>query len=105
MWDYAELSKMAKEAGGPYQLTQRLIEAGVQKGEHKMYPFVGGALLLGALGSYAGNKIVTYFKKKKQESEAELEETRKELIEGINKYDTKCEGKASVTENEEVTSQ
>ena len=86
-WDYAELSKAAKEAGGPEQLMDVLVESGKDAGHKEMIPVVGIALGLGALG-YAGiSKLVSFFKKKGKKSPEEVEAARKELIQGIREYD------------------
>ena len=77
-WDYAELSKAAKEAGGPEKLMDLLIEAGKDSGHKEMLPIVGIALGIGALG-YAGIS-------KKISPEA-VEAAKAELIKGIEEYD------------------
>lgn len=86
-WDYAELSKAAKEAGGPEKLMDTLIESGKDSGHKEMLPVVAIALGIGALG-YAGiSKLVKYFKKKKKISPEAVEEAKAELIRGIEEYD------------------
>ncbi len=52
-WDYAELSKAAKDAGGPEKLMDMLVDSGKDIGHKDMLPVVGIALGVGAL-SYAG---------------------------------------------------
>jgi len=65
-WDYAELSKAAKEAGGPEKLMDLLVEIGKDAGHKEMLPLVGIAIGIGALG-YAGiSKLVKFFEKKKK---------------------------------------
>lgn len=65
-WDYAELSKAAKEAGGPEKLMDLLIESGKDSGHKEMLPVVAIALGIGALG-YAGiSKLVKFFKRKRR---------------------------------------
>ena len=94
-WDYAELSKAAKDAGGPEKLMDMLVDSGKDIGHKDMLPVVGIALGVGAL-SYAGiSKLVKYFKSKKN-SPDEIEKARHTLIEGIKKYD------AEHPENEET---
>lgn len=86
-WNYAELSKAAKEAGGPEKLMDLLIESGKDTGHKEMLPVVGIALGIGALG-YAGiSKLVKFFKKKKKISPEAVEAAKAELIKGIEEYD------------------
>lgn len=86
-WDYAELSRAAKEAGGPEKLMDLLIESGKDTGHKEMLPVVGIALGIGAL-AYAGiSKLVTIFKKKKNISLEAVEAAKAELIKGIEEYD------------------
>lgn len=85
-WDYAELSKAAKEVGGPAKLMDLLIEFGKDTGHKEMLPVVGIALGVGALG-YAGiSKLVKFFKKKKKISPEAVEAAKAELIKGIEEY-------------------
>lgn len=86
-WDYAELSKAAKEVGGPEKLMDVLVESGKDVGHREMLPLVGIAVVVGALG-YAGIiKLVEFFKKKGELLPEEVEKAKKELIQGIEKYD------------------
>lgn len=86
-WDYAELSKAAKDAGGPEKLMDLLIESGKDTGHKEMLPVVGIAVVIGALG-YAGiSKLVKFFKKKKQISPKAVEAAKAELKKGIEEYD------------------
>lgn len=63
-----------------------LVESGKDAGHKEMLPLIGIALGVGALG-YAGiSKLVKYFKKNKHSPDV-IEAAKKELIEGINKYD------------------
>lgn len=86
-WDYAELSKAAKEAGGPEKLMDLLIESGKDTGHKEMLPVVGLAFGIGVLG-YAGvSKLVEFFRKKKNVSPEAAEAAKAELIKGIKEYD------------------
>ena len=86
-WDYAELSKAAKKAGGPEKLMDLLIESGKDTGHKEMLPLVGIALGIGALGSVGISKLVKFFKKKKKISQEAVEAAKAELIKGIEEYD------------------
>ena len=86
-WDYAKLSKAAKEVGGPEELINVIIEAAKDTGHKEMLPVVGIALGIGALG-YAGiSELVKYFKKKKKISPKAVDAAKSELIQGIKEYD------------------
>lgn len=103
-WDYAELSKAAKEAGGPEKLMDLLVETGKNAGHKEMLPLVDIAVGIGALG-YAGiSKLVKFFKKKEEISPEAVEAAKKELIKGIQEYDAahpETEGLAETPDSEE----
>lgn len=100
-WDYAELSKAAKEAGGPEKLMDLLIESGKDAGHKEMLPVVAIALGIGSLG-YAGiNKLVKFFKKKKKISPEAVEAAKAELIKGIEEYDAAHPDESEADESEE----
>ena len=82
-WDYSELSKAAKAAGGPEKLMEKLVSESKAAGRAEMLPVVGAAVLLTA----ATVKVVDYFKEKRQRNETELEQAKQELIDGIKRYD------------------
>lgn len=81
-WDYAELSKAAKAAGGPEALAEMLV----QSGKEQMVPWIAGIGVAGLGIGYGISKLVGYFKKKKI-SKQEVEAAKKELIQGIKQYD------------------
>lgn len=88
-WDYAELSKAAKEVGGPEKLMDFLVESGKNTGHKEMLPLVGITVGIGALG-YAGiNKLVKFFKKREKISPEAVEAAKKELVQGIKEYGAK----------------
>ncbi|QUA52177.1 hypothetical protein [Aristaeella lactis] len=86
-WDYAELSKEAKKAGGPEKYVDSLIKNAEQNGQQSMYPWVVVATVGGALITAGIAKLVSYFREKKAVSEKELEATRAKLIQGIKDYE------------------
>lgn len=86
-WDYAELSKLAKENGGPEKLIEQLIESGVETGTKKTLPWVGVALAGGVALTLGVQKLVEHFKSKKSLSEEEIQLAKEELIQGIKEYD------------------
>lgn len=82
-WDYAELSKAAKKAGGP----EKLVEILVNSGKVKMIPWLFVAGAVGSALTISEQKIMDYLKSKKEISEAEVKKAKAELIQGINEYD------------------
>ena len=84
--NYAELSKAAKEAGGPEAYIDFLEKVNRQKGRSEMLPWI----VVSALGaSLVTAKIVNVIKSRKQLKENEIEAVKSELIEKINEYDSK----------------
>lgn len=90
-WDYAELSKSAKAAGGPEMYVDKIEKAskaiGKAEGKVEMIPVVIGAVALTAVTM----KAIEYFKAKRKQSQAELEQAKQELIDGINQYNAEHE--------------
>ena len=89
-WDYAELSKAAKAAGGPEKLVELIEEGGKSigriEGQSSMVPWIGVAAL-GASALTAGVlKLIDHFKTKKAISQAAVDEAKAELIQGIKEY-------------------
>lgn len=86
-WDYAELSKAAKVAGGPEKYVETLELASKDAGRMGMLPWIGVAAVGASLFTAATIKIVDYFKAKKMKNQAEIEKAKEEIINGINEYD------------------
>ena len=86
-WDYAELSKAAKAAGGPEKYVEMLERASRDAGKMDMLPWVGVAAIGASLLTAATIKVVDYFKSKKQQNQKELEAAKQEIIVGIKAYD------------------
>lgn len=96
-WDYADLSKDAKAAGGPQAYTDTIYEAGRQEGHKDMVPLAGLCLVIGAGVASFAPKIVAGFKHCKawlserfghdKITDAELENAKQQLIQGIEDYD------------------
>ena len=80
-WDYAELSKAAKAAGGPEKYVEMLELTSKDAGKMEMLPWIGAA----AVG--ASIKVVDYFKAKKKKNEMEIAKAKEEIINGIKEYD------------------
>lgn len=90
-WDYAELSKLAKEAGGPERFVEALSEASKAEGRAEMEPWIVAALAGGTglgVGLCIGvTKAINYFKKKRKESRDAVEAAKEKLISEIKEYD------------------
>ncbi len=86
-WDYAELSKVAKAAGGPEKYVELLEKASKDAGKMEMAPWSGVAAIGASLLTAATIKVVDYFKSKKKNNEAEIEKAKEEIIKGIKEYD------------------
>lgn len=82
-WDYAELSKMAKENGGP----EKLMEILVNSGKKKMIPWIGVAFAGGFALCASGQKIIKFFTKNDGQSDISVEVAKQDLIHGIKDYD------------------
>lgn len=98
-WDYAELSKMAKEHGGPEQLLadygEEKINEGIAIGE-KQGAVKGIAVTLIVEGAFIGFlKLKNFVDKKKADKRADrkkrLNDIEHELINGINEFDKEQE--------------
>lgn len=61
-WDYAELSKAAKAAGGPEKYVEMLECASRDAGKMEMLPWVGVAAVGASLLTTTAIKVVNYFK-------------------------------------------
>ena len=86
-WDYAELSKSAKAAGGPEKYVEIIEKAGKTEGKAEMIPVLGAAIAGTAVLTAVTMKAIEYFKAKRKQSQAELEQAKQELIDGIKQYD------------------
>lgn len=87
-WDYAELSKAAKEAGGPTKYIETLEQSSREAGKMEMLPWIGVAAVGASFLTAGAIKIVDYLKGKKARNQMAIEEAKHELIEGIKEYDT-----------------
>ncbi len=86
-WDYAELSKAAKAAGGPEKYVEMLELASKDAGKIEMLPWLGVAAVGASLMTAATIKVVDYFRAKKKKNQAEIEMAKKEILNGIKEYD------------------
>lgn len=88
MWDYAKLSSLAKEFGGPNALVDSIRAEGYSDGMTK--GILGTALAF--LSLYGGYHVLKWGKSLWDEyleaKRVEGELARKKLVEEINRYDT-----------------
>ena len=82
-WNYAELSKAAKKAGGPEALVMTLIKFG----RSQMIPKVIGTGIIGAGVGIGITKCVDCVRNYRKRLAKDAEISKKELVEGINSYD------------------
>ena len=83
-WNYAELSKAAKKAGGPEALVMTLIKFG----RSQMIPKVIGTGIIGVGVGIGITKCVDCVRNYRKRLAKDAEIAKKELVEGINSYDT-----------------
>ncbi len=84
MWNYAELSKLAKSNGGP----EKLVDLLVNSGKKSMVPYIGLAAIFGSILTVGSQKVIKYFNTKKLQSDTELSAAKQEIIQGIRDYDS-----------------
>lgn len=82
-WDYAELSKAAKQAGGPEKFVEMLEAASKKSGKIEMIPWLGVTAVVTA----AVMKVIEYFKSQKSSTQKEIDISKQEIINGIKEYD------------------
>ncbi len=86
-WDYAELSKAAKMAGGPEKYVEMLETASRDAGKMEMLPWIGVAAVGASLLTAATMKVIDYFKTKNSKNKEAIEIAKQEIIDGIKEYD------------------
>jgi hypothetical protein len=86
-WNYAELSKTAKNLGGPENYADTLTEYGRHTGHMEMLPLVGVVLGLGVIGGAGIQKFITNFRKNRENSKKAAQQARDKLIQDIQDYD------------------
>ena len=84
MWEYAELSKNAKVAGGPQVFLDSLIEEskkpGKIQGHKEMYPIAILASLFGAVVMWGGMKLIANNKDKEERSKKNIDNLKEKII-------------------------
>ena len=87
-WDYAELSKAAKAAGGLEKYVEMLELTSKAAGKMEMLPWIGAAVVGASLVTAAAIKGIDYFKSKRKKNEIEIAKA-KECLEFVVKTSTK----------------
>lgn len=95
-WDYAELSKAAKMAGGPEKYVEMLESASKDAGKMEMLPWIGVAAVGASLLTVATIKVVDYFKSKRAQNQQAIDTAKQELINGIKAYDEEQKQRNSI---------
>lgn len=90
-WDYAELSKAAKMAGGPEKYVEELVSKSKEVGKMAMLPWIGVAVVGTSLFTAATIKLVDYFKEKRAQDQQVIDTAKQEIIKGIKAYDEEQE--------------
>lgn len=86
-WDYAELSKTAKDFGGPEKFVEFIENSSRQKGREDMLPWIGVTALGTSLLTLGVIKIRSIIKARKNKNDEQIETIKEELIEGIKEYE------------------
>ena len=102
-WDYAELSKAAKAAGGPEKYVELIELASKEAGKMEMLPWIGAAAVGASLLTAATIKVVDYFKSKKKAAHNEIVLAKEEIINGIKEYDAAHANEEGGEENADVS--
>ena len=102
-WNYAELSKVAKAVGGPEKYVELIEKESRKDGRNEMLPWIGVAAVGASLLTAGTIKIINKFKARKDKKNEEIEEIKKELIEGIKEHDAKNTSKEGVDDEQEIS--
>lgn len=90
-WDYAELSKAAKMAGGPEKYVEILESVSKDAGKMEMLPWIGVAAVGASLLTAATIKVADYFKSKRAQNQQAIDTAKREIITDIKAYDEEQE--------------
>ncbi len=87
IWDYAEMSKSAREMGGPGKYADFLVSSG--RKDVIPWAISGWIIALGLGGAIGIPKLVKYIKGQKEKKEKVVTMAKEELIKQINEYNEK----------------
>ena len=100
-WDYAELVKAAKGAGGPGFYVEQIAQASRISGRLEMLPWIVGTVAAAIV--VTGVAVVGYIKAKDEAVRNEILLAEKEIINGINEYDTTHSSEEGGDKNADVS--
>ncbi len=107
MWNYAELSQMAKALGGPEMLvktlTKRGIELGIKQAKGKYGLMVGLGFLGGSVLTGLTFLVVNHFMKDKTPTIESNDVAAQLLIDGINAYDEEASDNPDIAPLPEIS--
>lgn len=102
-WDYSDLSRLAKQNGGPAELLAKHAAFHFKKGAASKNPEIAGASLAGLGIGIGGTAIYFTWKKKKSKAvvtDSEIQKIEDELITGMEQAE--LEESIIETDQEEV---
>lgn len=107
MWNYAELSQMAKALGGPEMLVKNLtkkgIEIGIKQAKGKYGLMIGLGFLGGSVLTGLAFWTVYQFKKGKEPAIEDSSAAEQLLIDGIKAYDEEAKKNPEMGTLPEIT--
>ena len=86
-WDYADLSKAAKAAGGPEKYVNMLVDNSKRAGKLEMIPIIGAVLVVSPIITVASQRIYKRFSIKIKKNQKQIEIAKHKIISGIKEYD------------------
>ena len=86
-WNYATLSKVAKEFGGPEQLIATITKNASKSGIYKGVTIGTTGTLVGIMAYKAGTKKVKAIIAKRKQEKAEAEKAESELIKKLHEQE------------------
>jgi hypothetical protein len=86
-WNYADLSKAAKAAGGPENYVKMLELDSKKAGKIEMIPWICLSAVGSSLLTVAILKFINYYNLKKKQNQDKIEMRKEEIINGIDEFD------------------
>ena len=106
-WDYAKLSREAKDYGGPEKFVDVLEEAskavGRTEGQEEMFPWLVVSAVGGVILTYITIKGLGWFNKKKDISQREVDTAKTDMISDIKEHDVTHLRQKTTKEGDEET--
>lgn len=102
-WNYAEMSKAAKAAGGPEKYVKLLEAASKKAGKLEMVPLIGLAAVSASLLTAVAMRAYDYYKSQKESANNEIVLADGEIVKGIKEYDATHTTEEGSKENADVS--